>query len=226
MLSLDCVSSWKWPAFPALLLRWVRQRLAGLFICREVHQLVRTEGAKGGARGGERGVKGRGGEGEHLLLQLCIESSGGIVTQFSFVVDHVHARTHRIESDLQCQFGFGVDYGQRHWVEVCAHAVHTEADHAEFLFAPAEGPVEVAHLLPSAILSARHVLEEMLRGEAQAGYTFVELMVRTYGLMLLQVERVILVIVAFNELGEAEGFGKAIHLPSLPSTPTPECAWP
>ncbi len=91
----------------------------------------------------------------------------------------VHAHTRRIKGALQCRFGFGVEDAQRHWVEVRAHAVHSEADHAEILFAPVEGPVEVAHLLSSATHGARHVVEEVRRGEAHEGYTFVELMPQT-----------------------------------------------
>jgi hypothetical protein len=116
----------------------------------------------------------------------------------------MQTRTRRVIGALQCHLGFGVDDAQRHRVEVRAHAVHTEADHAEILLAPVEGPIEVAHLLPSAIFGARHVVEEVRRGEAQKGYTTLELMPQTYRLMLPQVENIIWVIVPFEELGEAE----------------------
>ena len=76
------------------------------------------------------------------------------------------AQVASLEGAFQCLFGFGVDYGQRHRVEVRTHAVHTKADHAEILFSPVEGSVEVAYVLPSAIHGARHVVEEVSRGEA------------------------------------------------------------
>ncbi len=68
------------------------------------------------------------------------------------------------------------------------HAAHTEADHSKILFAPVEGPVEVAHLLPSAIFGARNVVEQVRCGDAHAGDIFLELMPQTYQLVLLHVE--------------------------------------
>ncbi len=73
---------------------------------RAVHLHGRTAGedARGG-RGGGGGEGGEGGGGEgaiHLLRQLYTESAGGILTQYNFVVEHVHASTRRIVGELQC----------------------------------------------------------------------------------------------------------------------------
>jgi hypothetical protein len=52
-------------------------------------------------RGGRERKGGRRG-GVHLLLKLCTESTGGIVTQCNFVVENVQASTRRIVDALQC----------------------------------------------------------------------------------------------------------------------------
>jgi hypothetical protein len=52
-------------------------------------------------------------------------------------------------------------------IEVCAHAVHTDADEAEILGAEVERAVEVTFLLTSAFLCASQVQQEMRSGDVE-----------------------------------------------------------
>ena len=100
----------------------------------------------------------------HLHLELSTKTTVRMATQNCPIVQHVQARACRLVGTLQCHLRLRVDYAEGHGIEAGADAVHAEAYHAEVLAAPVEGPVEVALLVPSTILGARHVAEKVAGG--------------------------------------------------------------
>ncbi len=69
----------------------------------------------------------------------------------------------------------------------------------------------MALFLPSTTLSPLHVVEEVRSREGREGDAALKLMTKAKQLVLVHVKLVVMVVVAFEKLGGAEGFCKAIH---------------
>ncbi len=76
-----------------------------------------------------------------------------------------------------------------------------------------EGPIGVSLRLPFTVLCAHHIVEHTRCGECREPDTVTELMTDTNYLMLVHVEleAVIGVVVAREQLFESEGLGEHIH---------------